>query len=460
MSLRPPVLDHPAGEEVPPAPEVLFKEARRRRRRRWTLGLAVVIVALTFASIGYGAAGNEGIGLHQSSPHADAASHPVRTRWRRDGKLVIRSGTPGNYAGFSPVETITCAGLDATTCFIAVEANGVLPDGRSVTPRTLVTSEFRSTDAGRSWRPLTLPSNAWVSTAFSCPTAHMCAVGAAVDMHNSFRKVTAVVLTTNNAGKSWMLHRLPESAGLVRTVDCPTTSECVVATWRPTATWVTGMTWNDGPTATFPSEVFSSKDAGKTWSELRLPRGPAGDVYSLGDLVCPTAVRCLLAGSRRHVTVMNTYTSVNHVRVYQSSTGVPLVVPLDLRTGTATVGVRQGGPTSCVSEGRCLMLRGSHLYTSSDAGRMWKTAPGRVPQHASGGTLHCTSATSCVIIGGEDIATTNDGGRRWELQPDPDLYTASCTASGICVGLQFWRSPSSPTVGGQVETNAPRIGRT
>lgn len=375
--------------------------------------------------------------------------------------MVFWSGTPGNYAGFSPVQTITCAGSHATTCYVAIEANGTLPDGQSVTMSSFITSEFRSTDVGRTWQQFSLPDHAWASTAFSCPTARMCAIGGAIDMTN-FRRPTAVVLTTDDAGRSWMLHRLPASAGLVREVDCPTATECVAVAWVPTATWVTGMRWNSGATATFPWDIFVSHDAGTTWSEAQLPKAPKGDVYNeLDGLACPSAERCILEGARTHVeAIPGKFTTNRGARVYQASGRTPEAYSLDLPNDTVAVHATvYTGEVSCVSARRCFLQARTNpkaLYISIDAGRTWEKLAWHVPPGAARGTLLCVSATSCVVYGGKETATTNDGGRYWVVEPGLDIATVSCTTSGACVGLQWWRSQNFPTTGGRVETNSGR----
>jgi hypothetical protein len=242
----------------------------------------------------------------------------------------------------------------------------------------------------------------------------MCAIGGAIDM-TSFRRPTAVLLTTGNAGRSWTLHRLPASAGLVREVDCPTTTVCVAIAWTPTATRVRGMTWNDGAGATFPSHIFISKDAGKTRSKARLPK-VEGDVHNLGGLACPSAEHCLLEGSRTHVeAIPGKFTTIRGTRVYEVGGATLEASPLDLRNDTVAVRatVRAGG-ISCVSARRCIMQTWSNpkaLYTSTNAGETWRKLAWHIPSNMFIGTLLCVSATSCVVFGGPELATTNDGAR-------------------------------------------------
>lgn len=474
MTVRHPILERPTEAEGPTSPEVLFKEARRRRRRRWAVFVAGLAVAAVITGVAYGVSGN--------SPSEKQAARPpgspitIGTTWHSDGTAIFDHSGAGDYSGFTPTTTITCAGPSATTCYLTVHANGVLPNGELSRPgkwgafaTAFVASEFASTTQGRTWRSIELPDKAWTSTAFSCPTSRDCAVGALVGAHggtvHSFIRPTAVVVITRDGGRTWALRHLPASAGLVRQLDCVTTESCVAVTWMSTATRVGGMMPYDGAGRVSPTEVYTTQDAGRTWSAVRMTKPPAGDVYSLGPLTCPTAARCLLTGRRIHVEVAPGYTSINHVHTYLMTGAKAVVVTLDTRARTASVEVHRSGPVSCVSENHCLMVttvprpRGSPLtvlLASTDGGRSWlKVLEHGIPRYSL--SLACVSATSCILTTG---TTTNDGGRDW-LPTMANVVHVSCTTSGDCVGLQATdvRDPHVPTgytPATRVVTNAPR----
>ncbi len=52
MTTGSPTLERPFEEKAPPAPEVLFEEARRRRRRRWLRGAGVLLLAGVGTGVG------------------------------------------------------------------------------------------------------------------------------------------------------------------------------------------------------------------------------------------------------------------------------------------------------------------------------------------------------------------------------------------------------------------------
>ncbi|MGH8979890.1 MAG: hypothetical protein ACRDWE_02560 [Acidimicrobiales bacterium] len=474
MAARSPTLERPTGAG-PPSPEALFREARRRRRRRWSLALAGCAIAALVAGVAYGVSGSTGAPTGSATPPASPTSVP--TAWRSVGTALFEHSGPGNYSGFTPTTTITCAGRAATTCYLAVHANGVLPDGELSTPgkwgagpTDFVSSEFVSTDHGRTWRPLDLPDQAWTSTAFSCAAPQDCAVGALVGTHNgqgSFIRPAAVVVVTRDGGRTWALERLPASAGLVREVDCTTVESCMAVTWTPTATRVRGMRTNVGAGRVFPSKLYATQDAGHSWAAIRIPKPPAGDVYTLRSLTCSTASRCILTGFRTRVERAPAgYTSIHHVHTYLTTHGRTVVVAVHIRARTASVELRPSGPVSCVAD-HCLMVRTRPragrsptpvLLVSTDGGRSWaKLASHGLPAYSS--SLVCVSAARCFLTTGGTM--TNDGGRHWS---GTEVNHVSCTASGDCVGLQTItvRDPYVPTgmtatvSATRVMTNSPR----
>ncbi len=440
-------------EQGPPSPEVVIRQARRRQRRRWALGAGGLAAAVLVAGIAYGSAGNSTPGSPANSSKGSGIPTAIRTVWRSDGTMLFEHWIPDNDVEFQPTTMITCAGPEAQICYLAVRTNGILPNGQpstrgksgaAVTP--FVSSEFRSTDAGRTWHPIVLPDNAWVSTAFSCPMQRDCAVGALVDGRQSLGKFlgTSVLLTTRDGGRTWVLHPLPASAGLVSDLVCRTVDSCVAVT-SPAGSWADGMIPNNGATRVYPSEVYTTHDGGASWVALPLPKQPPGDVYTLGWVTCPSARLCIFTGQRDHVGMAPGYTSIHHVHSYVVS-GTTTVVIVSTGPRSTTIELHPSGPLSCVSSTHCLMVNArigrheiavSHVFASTNGGQTWSKLHAhfsRAVGTATWNTLRCLSTTSCLSVKLE----TNDGGNHW-ISTDANVVDLSCSTSGVCVGLRELR---------------------
>jgi photosystem II stability/assembly factor-like uncharacterized protein len=483
VTARPSTLERPVEAKGPEPPEVLFKEARRRRRRRWGFGVAALVVVVAAALLADGAARNSTPAKKPTSSKPAGNPAAIRTVWRSDGTTVFEHSGAGNYSGFTPTTSITCAGRSSISCYVTVRANGVLPDGRLSTPgkwgafaTVFVSSEFASTDRGRTWRSIALPDKAWTSTAFSCPTSLGCAVGALLGARShpsAFIHPAAAVVTTRDGGRTWALHRLPASAGLVRGIDCVTLETCVAETWTPTATRIDAMLPNVGAGRLFPAELYLTHDEGASWNAVQLPRLPVHDVYSFGALACPTAGRCVLTGTRSDVEAApGGYTTSGRAQTYRVANSQALIVTVDVQTGAATVERHPSGldltfrssfALSCGAPAHCLMIvyspSGPHVFASTNGGRSWENVSSHdVPTVPT--SLTCVSAVSCITSTG---AATNDGGRHW-ARPTTMFSAVSCSTSGTCVGLEpsSVHDPHLPaegpsTVGAtRVVTNAPR----
>ena len=467
MTTRSPALER-VKAEGPPSTEVVIRQAQRRRRRRWGIGIAGVVLAALLTAAGSGAFGNTGTHRGSSSAHPGQGD-AISTTWRADGVTVFAHTVPTDSPLFGPTTTISCAGTEARTCYVTVHANGILPNGQPTTPGVdssglstpFVSTEFRSTDGGRSWHALALPDRAWAASAFSCPNRMTCAVGARVGPRTHG---TAVVLTTTDAGMSWSIHRLSSAVVSVRKLDCTTPSDCVALTWR-SATPVDGLLAQSLAEQVFPSEILSTHDDWLTWSVLKLPPAPARDVYTL-SVTCPTSKFCVLWGSRVHLRpVAGVDTPAGRRALYERSPGVPVILTIDPELRISAPEFRAAGSISCVSATRCMMVvpedRGSSsFYESTDRARTWHRvlAHGLDPSGMTW-TLQCVSASSCLTI--VSARVTDDGGLRWTRTLR--LNAASCAPSGRCVGLKgvgFRVQPRPPETRTEVPatrvvTNAP-----
>lgn len=464
MTMQPPTLEQPLEGSAPPLPEVLFREARRRRRRRWAVATAIIGLVGAAAALGYGGAGNTTTPRPSAEGHAAGRAATIRTTWHSDETTVFKHGWPPSGNLFPTRQPfVTCAGYDATACYLSVLRYGILPNGQRSTagsptgPTLFVSSEFRSIDDGRTWAPLVLPDRVWTSTAFSCPSASTCAVGALTP--GGFTQGSPVLVTTTDGGRRWAVRQLPKSAGLIQHLSCPTTTDCVAVTLRArTITRIDGMEASSLAVQVLPNAVFATHDSGKRWSRLTLPPMPRRAAYEL-SVTCPAATRCIFMGRRVRVAPRRGSPS-SHLYEPVSATTVVLTVG---RHRHVALSLHASGLVSCLSAAHCIELVDTthrDVYTTSDGARSWRKAavhgvPRSTPTTPGVWTLQCVSATSCLAIGKAKstdpttVLTTTDGGEHWKW--GAALTEVSCAPSGICVGVQ-----ADPALGEtRIVTNAP-----
>lgn len=444
MRHRPSTMDRPASDGLPPSPEVLFHEARQRRRRRRRQAIAAVLaLAAIGAAVGYGA--TVGGGGPATSTTTPAASTPaLSTTWRGAGSVLWPFTPPGNFPA-SPTSSITCAGTAATSCYAVVQDSAAKSGGPSFV--------FRSTDRGDTWSAVTLPMHASLTTSMSCWAPASCAVGAVTGGIPGYTSKRAIVLLTTDDGRRWTEHLLPKTVGLLEALSCNSSTHCTALAWNRDPATIGGLQSHSGATDFLPTRIFVSDNGARSWSTTRLPKPPEGDRYSLSSMTCPSAARCIFAGTEAHIT---------NVHIDGRTAGY---VPTDRRTlvftsdnggVSAKVIFHRAGPVACSSASHCLMVTttpGSAakratvaVFRSTDGGSAW------VPVHQAGITaaptsaLECTSEHSCVAVTDLSVATTNDGGRRWvvdtSLPPASSGFRAegidavSCSTSGTCLALQ------------------------
>jgi len=299
--IRPPAVRSPEVEAAP-STEVLFKEARRRQRRRWTVAVAVVLLAAIVATIGYGASGNGG---HTSQPRATAPARPGAGptgptahapssapltappsleriaffsptlgyglfRQTEGGfcELAVARTTDGGRSFAVPVPVAPCDRFDITTSAgLAFDDHG---DGF-----LYGTSLFVTHDGGTSWQPDPQPgpvvsvealgSSIWMLEA-RCPQpvsqtrSQRCPVQVSVstDGGRTWAQTAAQrpsASTTGRIGRWW--------GALVRV---SVTASYVVAA-PPTPTSAPGRTTSGTVPLSF------TVDGGRTWAERTIPCG-------------------------------------------------------------------------------------------------------------------------------------------------------------------------------------------
>jgi photosystem II stability/assembly factor-like uncharacterized protein len=155
------------------------------------------------------------------------------------------------------------------------------PDGRCIglAPAGTNTdgglSALRSADGGRTWMVSWARTPATDIEMLSCGTALSC----------TFMSDTGASATTADGGVAWRDH--PAQRGwpdVATSISCPAANVCYVALAQSTGT--------SGPGYTRPA-VEVTRDGGRTWTALSLPRVNGSQLAIVYPLSCPSARGCL-----------------------------------------------------------------------------------------------------------------------------------------------------------------------
>lgn len=452
--------------------EALVHQVRTRRprpRRNAIATVATVVVVCGFLFALRGPLGLGGSGTVSSGSAAAADFHTAGPTVWKFGE--VNGGS--NFPGDPPTSSITCAGTATGACYVVIEGNGVNPDGTLVDPQgtllfaPLLSTEYRSTDRGRTWTKLTLPSGALVTTPFSCSGAESCAAGAvihATDRSNPFNTGVAALLVTNNAGRTWTVRPLPGPASEVTHLACPTASHCVALTWPSTLAAINGVQPVANDSAYFPTTVMTTSDGGSKWSAALLPAVAADVHYQLGTLTCPTSTLCLATGQRALIENQGGGYTEGDVKYLQlastdggrSWTAASLLGPYNSIACVA-------GSMDCLQVGLAPNPEPPPVWASTNGGRSWKkiTSTGIPGSLAQGGItgFTCPSTQDCVMGMSSDFVTTSDGGHTWAFAPAPgapplthpnlqiapvNVSSVSCLGAHGCFGtVEIWAGPAS-----------------
>jgi photosystem II stability/assembly factor-like uncharacterized protein len=236
--------------------------------------------------------------------------------WRRDPPL------PKDVGGLKDISCLT-----KTYC-LTVGTSENASSGVALT----------TTNLGRSWRRLNLPTRAEPEFVI-CFTRRACvAAGGTTDGVNENR-----ILTTDNGGSTWTQHSLPgdayeQGAPEIGGLTCATRIRCFIVgssyeqlsgepgDVRYTGFLVTsldgGRTWTSGAIPTGAQELdevtcesatdcmavtggsyiealglFTSSNGGMTWTA----RSVSPSIYALSDVACPSTTTCMAVGTGRDV---------------------------------------------------------------------------------------------------------------------------------------------------------------
>jgi photosystem II stability/assembly factor-like uncharacterized protein len=171
-----------------------------------------------------------------------------------------------------PVPTGAPPGLWYLRCDPGGRCIGLAPTGTDTDGGL---SALRSADGGRTWALSWSRSPATNIVLLSCGSALSC----------MFISDTGASMTTSDGGVTWRDHPAQRTWPDVATsVSCPAAGVCFVALAQSTGT--------SGPGYTRPV-VEATRDGGRTWAALSLPRVNGSELAIVYPLSCPSAGGCL-----------------------------------------------------------------------------------------------------------------------------------------------------------------------
>ena len=405
MTVRPPVLERPQDSQVPPPPEVLFKEAHERRRRRWLRALAVLVVAAAGTGISYGAIGSGG--------HARASKSAAPGSNSKASGNTSRASTGATLCGSGVVAVPNCL---IALSFVSSEVGfGVYSPVPNVAGPAGPAQIVSTTDGGSTWHEVGRAPVGDGPTSTELPTLTF------VDPSDGVAYGTSGAFVTHDGGRSWAPIPLP--------------GRVVASTSAGRRLWLTDTTCTESPsTSPCTVGVEASSNAGRTWRALDLPPEP----FRAAETAVGTGGTLVVAEWADHEGYVSNDPGVLLVSAdagarWQTSS---LPCPADFRLG---------GQLSLAPSSRTLWLicsgagavgtRPNVVYRSTDLGTSWVAESSYPPALAATATLPpgapnstidalvARSSTDAWVLemtrGG--LLTTDDGGRSWHEAMPPGI---------------------------------------
>jgi hypothetical protein len=375
------------------------------------------------------------------------------------GPLVASVASPA-LAASEPSTThssyLNAVSCPTTTICVAVGASETDHDGTSgqVTGGSFQALAVRTTDAGKTWVPIGLPTLGADLSGVSCWSANQCvAVGstetisrgrwwaanavvvriggatgsrvttvppgahaldavscssatACVAAGGALRLGTVVlqpeVMVSHNGGASWAHVSLPVAQGQLESVSCSATAHCV-------ALGATSYTRSFGSTGSEDSSKplgLSSSDGGLAWKAAAVPGGTGGPT-AVG---CQSASRCFAVGDSFNWCFCGTGTPGHFGETWTTDNGgatwaehvLPTLGGYDVWYANAV----SCWATGCAMAGTATTTKPGSLYyalfqplsaSGGPQGTPSTSASGLRPQYIYG--LSCRDATNCIAVG-------------------------------------------------------------
>ncbi len=268
------------------------------------------------------------------------------------------------------LDTVHGIGLTTIAC---PTSQSCIAGGGSLAGSGLVAEALVTSDGGRSWTTVPMPTQVGEPIDIACASALRCiGVGGG----------SAMALTADGGG-TWAAESLPSGLRSADSVTCPTATSCIVGDAGP------------GPGSSAPSMGALSHDGGTTWSAAAVVGGSS----ALGDVSCGGTTHCvgLIASDATD----------------SAGTGTPIVTT-DGATSWQHVATTVGGSVSCLP-GVCVSVGASSQENggfrpvaeeSTDGGLHWRSMPMEVPSAGVLGAVSCPALLDCIAVGGDFPADT------------------------------------------------------
>ena len=395
-----------AGDALAPAEaghQVPLRTSKRNRHPRRVLAIALTLILVaTGLAIGVSLSGdhqvsaNRGVRLTQWHPARQLPSpisaHPSGTthQWQ----LVSMVASQGWQVGTSgpPPGQLTCP--SASMCY-AIAVQRTSPSGDAAVSAV---SLYVSSDLGTSWAVLPMPAGFLPTSALSCPTGQMCAIGGVIADQS-------VLVATTDGGHQWSI--TPESTiGTLGSLVCVSATSCTGVTVSPAA-----PTSSAAPASYSDVAFVHTDDSGQNWATTPIP--VTGTVRSL---VCTNPSDCIATLGESPPSAETTAGSVlissDGGESWQSGTLPSNFYPERM---------------SCSDSLNCMMIGISNIANPD-------VCVGNPPQPPPG-VLECDPSPRALV---SVVATTSDGGATWQPRtlptdvPMPQLTSVSCVSTTVC----------------------------
>jgi hypothetical protein len=482
--------------EVNQGQEEIRDSSRPRRRtgiasRSYAIA-AVVVVLSVIAAAGL-------VDSHQSAVRGSLGGSSPRWRLASMVGPAIQPfiPTPGNAQ--SPFG-ITCP--TASVCYVTTQSLVTVPDmGNGDNPSQPVqasttTGAYVSTDAGNTWKPLSLPAGVNLDTKLTCPNATTCMVGSQIlgpDTMGGSRE-PQLILTTTDGGATWSEETVPMppitgsdsafdssltgASGSLSQLTCFSASTCLAFGLVPSDQQEEPI----GDGTTVERSVFMRTDnGGATWSTFVFPwvadadGSPASSNAQPGFFACATSQSCVGFSTVVSAAPNENFSGLAWRTDDGGATWSQAWLPSGVEPSLSPGSISCSDALNCVSVQRLAGASGAYtsvMEVTSDGGVTW--TEGSVP-NGSGAellTVNCVVGGECWLAGtswsgAEEsdytgvMLESTDSGSTWNTVQLPEnigsVNDISCPSSESCYAIAGPSLAPSPTerTSQEVLTNTP-----